>query len=127
MTPQQAFALAEEIAKQSTCTRSHVGAVLVDALGNFLGMGFNQGLDCATACPRGRFTHEQVPSTAAYMGETKCTSAHAEMAAVNQALATEPNIDLSGAMLYSTHQPCYVCRPQLDHMSVNCMWLGMTS
>lgn len=127
MTPEQAFALAGEIAQQSACTRSHVGAVLVDLFGGFLGMGYNQGADCAALCPRGKFTHEQVPSTAPYEGETLCISWHAEAAAVHQARQTDPGIKLAGSMLYSTHEPCSECRPVLERLGISCMWLGMTS
>lgn len=125
MTPEQAFTLASEVANQSTCTRSNVGAVLLDATGRFLGMGYNPGADCGKTCPRGQYTHDQVPSTAAYFGLTRCTSEHAEMMAVDAARKAEPSLrEFGGCVLYSTHQPCHVCRPILDGMGITCTWLG---
>lgn len=128
MTPQQAFALASEIAQQSTCTRSHVGAVLLDMFGNYLGMGYNQGAECAALCPRGQYTHEQLASTAAYVGPGRCISTHAEMQAIDEAFRSGTlTKEFQGAMLYSTHQPCGTCQPALENLGISCMWLGMTS
>jgi dCMP deaminase len=99
------MAIAEEVARRSTCLRRHVGALLVVDK-RILATGYNgapSGVPhCSeTGCLRQRM---KVPS-----GERHelCRGLHAEQNAVIQ--AAKHGVSISGATLYTTHHPCSLC------------------
>ena len=82
--------LAEQQARLSRCTRRRVGAVLVHPVG-WVFVGHNHSTDGGPCeCER---------------GVTRSSVVHAEEAAIWSA----HGVDLSGAVLYVTHQPCIRC------------------
>lgn len=95
--------MAEAEALKSVCKRAQVGAVVaVNAYGGQItGFGHNHNADVLNfGCCEGS------------NGKTLATVLHAEQAALNAMtslkVADEP-LDLSGAVLYVTRQPCISC------------------
>lgn len=83
-------AMAEAQARQSPCTRRKVGAVIVHPVG-WKFFGHNHSTDGGPCeCER---------------GITRSSVVHAEEAAIWSA----HSVDLAGAVLYVTHQPCIRC------------------
>jgi dCMP deaminase len=97
--------LARLAATRSTCTRRHVGAVVVkDRM--VLSTGYNdtpRGVpNCGDGgCPR--------CASAAASGEAldTCLCLHAEQNAIIQ--AAYHGVGIAGGTIYSTHQPCLTC------------------
>ena len=92
---------AEVVAERSTCSRRHVGAIIVDANGYILAHGYN-------GVPSG-FTHcTDEPCTGAFAESgaqlDQCQALHAEQNAV--ARLTQP---LQAHTLYCTTAPCVSC------------------
>lgn len=82
--------LAEQQARLSRCTRRRVGAVIVHPVG-WVFLGYNRALDGGPCeCDQ---------------GVTRSSVVHAEEAAIWSA----HSVDLAGAVLYVTHQPCIRC------------------
>lgn len=100
--------IAEAVAQRADCTRSKVGAVLVNARNEIRGTGYNgspAGLPgCLTdgACPRGRLSYDEVLADSDY---SNCVADHAERNALRH---SRPE-DLKGATLYVTRPPCPSC------------------
>jgi len=82
--------MAERQARLSPCTRRKVGAVIVHPVG-WVFLGYNRSTD------GGPCECEQ--------GITRSSVVHAEQAAIWSARG----VDLSGSVLYVTHQPCINC------------------
>lgn len=106
--------LAEQVATRTTCLRRGVGAVVVKDR-RILATGFNgapSGLPhCAvTGCLR---TQLGVPSGQRH---EICRGLHAEQNAIIQ--AARYGIDMSGSVIYVTHQPCVVCAKMLINAGV---------
>lgn len=100
--------VAEAIAQRSTCSRRHVGAVLVQN-NRVVSTGYNGSPSgephCIDgACPRGRFTYDEVPSGVDYR-DYPCIAVHAEENAIEYA---GPEQALGGT-LYVTDEPCQQC------------------
>jgi len=107
--------IAAVIAKRSTCLRNHVGAVLVREK-RILSTGYNGAprnlphcLDIG--CIRDDM---EVPS-----GERHelCRAVHAEQNAIIQAALH--GVDIAGATLYCTHQPCVLCAKMLINSHIS--------
>lgn len=82
--------LAEAQARLSRCNRRRVGAVIVHPVG-WVFLGYNRSTDGGPCeCSR---------------GITRSSVVHAEEAAIWSA----HSVDLTGAVLYVTHQPCIRC------------------
>lgn len=96
------------VATRADCTRSAVGAILVNAQHEVRGTGYNgapAGVPgCLTegACPRGQMTYDECAADSDY---SNCTADHAERNAIEH---TRPEERL-GATLYTTRQPCPKC------------------
>jgi len=99
------MSIAAEVATRSTCTRRHIGAVVVRDK-RVLATGYNNvptGIEHCTT--RGCLRDELgIPS-----GERHelCRGIHAEQNAVVQAAKYGTSID--GATMYTTTQPCILC------------------
>ncbi|MFJ9964252.1 deoxycytidylate deaminase [Streptomyces avermitilis] len=95
-------------ASRADCTRSQVGAVLVNASNEVRGTGYNgapAGVPgCLTegACPRGQLTYGECAANSDY---SNCVADHAERNAIRHAPANE----LPGSTLYVTREPCPAC------------------
>ncbi|WP_433858207.1 deoxycytidylate deaminase [Streptomyces kronopolitis] len=96
------------VATRADCTRSKVGAILVNANHEVRGTGYNgapsgvPGCATAGACPRGRLSAEQCAPNSDY---ANCVADHAERNAIRHAPAAE----LPGSTLYTTREPCPAC------------------
>lgn len=96
------------VATRADCTRSAVGAILVNASHEVRGTGYNgppagvPGCMSAGACPRGRMSYAECAANTDY---SNCTADHAERNAIAH---TRPEERL-GATLYTTRAPCPKC------------------
>ncbi|QAY26969.1 deoxycytidylate deaminase [Streptomyces phage Shawty] len=96
------------MATRADCTRSQVGAILVNANHEVRGTGYNgapsgvPGCASAGACPRGRLSAAECAPNSDY---ANCVADHAERNAIRHA----PSAELAGATLYTTREPCPSC------------------
>lgn len=94
---------------RADCTRSKVGAILVDSNNRILSVGYNgspsKSPGCLTdnACPRGRLSYEELPALSGYQ---TCIAIHAERNAI---LYADPEKRI-GSSLYVTRSPCRDCQ-----------------
>lgn len=106
--------IARVVATRSTCTRRHVGAVLVKNR-QILTTGYNGAARGLRHCDeRGCLRAElNVPS-----GERHelCRGLHAEQNAIIQ--AAFHGVEIAGAEIYCTHQPCVVCAKMLANAGI---------
>ena len=99
-------------AAMSTCTRSKVGAVSVDPTGRLMFAAHNKviipDLDCASSCPRGQHSYDELPMGAPFMGAGACIAQHAEMLAL-EFYFRHPDGIPKGVMVFITREPCAEC------------------
>lgn len=111
------------VATRADCTRSQVGAILVNARNEVRGTGYNgapsgvAGCSSAGACPRGQhflwvpwecFCGAAWPcpeASAPNSDYSNCIADHAERNAIRHA----PPAELPGSTLYVTREPCPAC------------------
>jgi dCMP deaminase len=104
------------------CTRSQVGAVILNRRKRLLGVGYN-GLPpgipgCKTAgnCPRGRLTREDCAPDSDY---ANCAADHAERNAIRDVLDKGIHPDeLKDATLYITRKPCPACQTLIEAVGI---------
>lgn len=100
--------IAQAVSTRADCTRSLVGAVLVDENHRIVSTGYNGAPPstpgCLTdgACPRGRLSYDDLPPEGSY---GNCIANHAEYNAI---LYSNPE-ERSGTTLYITRRPCVGC------------------
>lgn len=106
--------LADNIARRSKCTRSQVGAVIVDAEQNVVSVsyngpprGFKADGPCTNWCPRTK-TDDLSPTY------DDCPSAHAEANAIARADYTR----MKGATLYASTSCCKGCAKQIANSGI---------
>lgn len=105
--------IAEIISKRSTCSRRKVGAVLVQE-NRIVATGYN-GAPSGKAhcidggCPRGKFSHDEVPKDADY-NQFPCVAVHAEA----NALLRAGHEGTKGGTLFVTHPPCQQCQNLIE-------------
>ena len=106
--------IAQSASRRGECTRSQVGAILVKVLPDKrhqTSIGYN-GTDpgapnCLTgACPRGRFTYDELPPIRRTIGPVTITAWHS-MPRITQS-PTRPST-YTGAVLFVTREPCADC------------------
>jgi dCMP deaminase len=108
------MAITEQVAERATCTRRHIGAILVKDK-RILATGYN-GVPAGLAhcdevgCRR---EQRQIPSCTQH---ELCRGIHAEQNAVIQ--AARHGIAIDGATCYCTHQPCVLCAKILINAGV---------
>lgn len=103
--------IAEAVSKRSSCERSQVGAVIVDAEGRIVSSGYNdapKGLPGCEACPR-RLSG-CLPGSSYDTGATACVALHAEQNAILYANRS----DLVRAYMYLTRKPCDGCLKMIN-------------
>ena len=99
------MAITEQVAERATCTRRHIGAVLVKDK-RILATGYN-GVPAGLAhCAEVGCIREQRGIASGTQHEL-CRGIHAEQNAVIQ--AARHGIAIDGATVYCTHQPCVLC------------------
>lgn len=118
------LSIAAVVATRADCTRSRVGAVLVNSRNEVRGTGYNgspAGLPgCLSdgACPRGKLSYTDIPPDSDY---SNCIADHAERNALRH---SSPG-DLVGATLYTTRKPCPGCQTLIDAAGVSrVVWVG---
>lgn len=98
--------LAETAAMRSDCTRSRVGAVLMDPDHRVVALGYNgapAGMPGCESCPR---RLSECESGAPYDGPTTwCNAVHAEA----NCLLYAGRDRAKGGTLYVTREPCHEC------------------
>lgn len=108
------MAITDHVAQRATCTRRHIGAVLVKDK-RILATGYN-GVPAGLAhCEAVGCLREQrgIPSGTQH---ELCRGIHAEQNAVIQ--AARHGIAIDGATCYCTHQPCVLCAKILINAGV---------
>jgi dCMP deaminase len=107
--------IADLVAERSTCLRRRVGAVLVKEK-RILATGYNGApsgvAHCAeVGCLRGKM------GIASGERHELCRGVHAEQNAIIQAATSGVNI--SGSVIYTTHQPCFICTKMLINARIS--------
>jgi dCMP deaminase len=108
------MSIAELVAERSTCLRRHVGAVIVKDK-RILATGYN-------GAPGGVPHCEDVGCLRGKMGVASgerhelCRGVHAEQNALIQAATFGASV--SGAIIYTTHQPCFICTKMLINAKI---------
>lgn len=99
------MAITDQVAQRATCTRRHIGAVLVKDK-RILATGYNGVPSGLAHCGEVGCLREQrgIPSGTQH---ELCRGIHAEQNAVIQ--AARHGIAIDGATCYCTHQPCVLC------------------
>ncbi|MFJ6660540.1 cell division protein DedD [Streptomyces sp. NPDC091377] len=111
-----ALGIADAVSTRGDCTRSQVGAILMDQLRNVCAVGYSgtvPGKDgCLKGrCPRGRLTYDQMSAGSDY---GNCISIHAE----ENLMIHARREDLRGGTFYVTRAPCCRCHPHLQSAGV---------
>lgn len=99
------MAITDQVGQRSTCTRRHIGAVLVKDK-RILATGYNGVPSGLKHCSEAGCLREKrgIPSGTQH---ELCRGIHAEQNAVIQ--AAKHGIAIDGATVYCTHQPCVLC------------------
>lgn len=98
-----------DVAKNATCDRLHVGALIVDNEGNYLGSGFNRApLYMGESCEHnGHLLKDSC-------GRNSCKrTIHAEITALHTSIQNGYLHKLPEATIYVTHHPCDECKKTL--------------
>lgn len=115
-------------AEAADCVRRKVGALIYDPVTfHTLGEGYNgrrpglPGCLSAGACPRGQLSYDQLATgiggqSVYHSGPGVCDALHAESNALRR--ARERGIDVAGAHIVITDEPCPGCWALLDHFDI---------
>ena len=109
--------MACEVAKWSSCyqTNRHVGAVIVKDK-RILTTGYNGAPSGVVSCmEKGECIRKKLGIASGTRHEI-CYAVHAEQNAIIQ--AAKYGINISGATLYCTHQPCVICAKMIINAGI---------
>ncbi|MHB8870815.1 MAG: deoxycytidylate deaminase [Thermoleophilia bacterium] len=106
--------IARVVATRSTCTRRHVGAVLVKNR-QILTTGYNGAARGLRHCGERGCLREELGVPSGERHEL-CRGLHAEQNAIIQ--AAYHGVEIEGAEVYCTHQPCVVCAKMLVNAGI---------
>lgn len=106
--------LAEEVATRTTCLRRPVGAIIVKDK-RILATGYNGVPSGLRHCSETGCLRQQMNVPSGQRHEI-CRGLHAEQNAIIQ--AARYGIDISGASIYITTQPCVVCAKMLINANI---------
>ena len=95
--------IAIEVARRSTCTRRHIGAIIVSDVGEIKSTGYNGNPRGLPHCDEIGCIRDKMNIPSGTRLET-CTAVHAEQNALIQA-----GTNARGSTLYSTIVPCPIC------------------
>lgn len=115
-----ALAVADVVKLRAACTRRQVACVILDDAGRIAATGYNGTpageVHCTDGgCPRGAFTHDQIPGLLGNHGhDVPCTARHAETNAAEWAL--EHGTDPATALVAITCPPCVDCAADLRYV-----------
>ena len=99
------MAIAEEVARRSTCLGRQVGAIVVVDR-RILATGYNGAPSHVPHCEEVGCLREQMKVPSGERHEL-CRGLHAEQNAMIQ--AAKHGVRIDGATLYTTHHPCSMC------------------
>lgn len=106
--------LLEAASRAADCKRRRVGAVVLDAKGRIVGVGWN-GLpngSCLNGdCPRGSLSYEELPACSSYTGN--CNAIHAEDSALRAA-----GVRADGGSILVTTKPCPGCEALIEDFGI---------
>ena len=109
------MALTEEVGSWASCLRRKVGAVIVREK-RVMTTGYNGAPSKIRSCvERGECLRDKMNIQSGTRAEL-CFAAHAEQNAIIQAAKYGVNID--GATLYCTHQPCVICAKMIINAGI---------
>jgi dCMP deaminase len=108
------MAITDQVAQRATCTRRHIGAVLVKDK-RILATGYNGVPSGLAHCEQVGCLRERLGIPSGTQHEL-CRGIHAEQNAVIQ--AARHGIAIDGATVYCTHQPCVLCAKILINAGV---------
>ncbi len=112
---QRFMELTEQVAGWSSCLRRHVGAVIVRDK-RVMTTGYNGApAGIASCAERGECLREKLGIPSGTRAEL-CYAAHAEQNAIIQ--AARYGINVGGATLYCTHQPCVICAKMIINAGI---------
>ncbi len=98
--------LTEQVGSWASCLRRKVGAVIVRD-NRVMATGYNGAPAGVRSCQeRGECLREKLNIESGTRAEL-CYAAHAEQNAIIQ--AAKYGVEIDGATLYCTHQPCVIC------------------
>jgi dCMP deaminase len=103
------MSIAGLVAQRSTCLRRHVGAVIVKDK-RILATGYNGAPSGIRHCEELGCLRETLNVPRGERHEI-CRGTHAEQNAIIQ--ASTCGVNISGATIYTTHQPCFICTKML--------------
>ncbi len=107
--------LTEEVAEWSSCIRRRVGAIIVREK-RVMTTGYNGAPAGIRSCvERGECLREKKKIPSGTHAEL-CYAAHAEQNAIIQ--AARYGININGATLYCTHQPCVICAKMIINAGI---------
>ncbi len=107
--------LTELVGTWASCLRRNVGAVIVKGK-RVMTTGYNGAPAGITSCrERGECLREKMNIQSGTRAEL-CYAAHAEQNAIIQ--AARYGIDIDGATLYCTHQPCVICAKMIINAGI---------
>ncbi|UCG91862.1 MAG: cytidine/deoxycytidylate deaminase family protein [candidate division WOR-3 bacterium] len=109
------MSIAELVAERSTCLRRNVGAVIVKDK-RILATGYNGAPSGIVHCDEVGCLRETLKIPAGERHEI-CRGIHAEQNAIIQAATFGVNI--TGGIIYTTHQPCFICTKMLINAHVS--------
>jgi len=100
--------IAKIVSQRATCSRRKVGAVIVQD-NVIVSTGYNGVASGKThctegGCPRGKFSHDEIPKDADY-NAFPCRAVHAEANAISRIGYAA----CKGGTLYVTEEPCQQC------------------
>ena len=104
-----------EVGGWSSCLRRRVGAIIVKDK-RVMTTGYNGAPSGIASCTeRGECLREKLNIPSGTRAEL-CYGVHAEQNAIIQAVRY--GIDISGATLYCTHQPCVICAKMIINAGI---------
>ena len=107
--------LTEEVGGWASCYRRKVGAVIVREK-RVMTTGYNGAPAGIPSCfERGECIREKMKIPSGTHAEI-CFAAHAEQNAIIQ--AARYGVNISGATLYCTHQPCLICAKMIINAGI---------
>ncbi len=109
------MSIAELVAQRSTCLRRKVGAVIVKGK-HIITTGYNGAPRGLKHCLETGCLRAQLKIGPGERHEL-CRGIHAEQNAIIQAAIFGLNV--SGATIYSTHQPCFICTKIIINANIN--------
>ena len=109
------MAIAELVSERSTCLRRHVGAIVVKDK-RIVATGYNGAPSGINHCEKIGCLRERLNVPAGERHEI-CRGIHAEQNAIIQAATFGLNI--SGGIIYTTHQPCFICTKMLINAHIS--------